>query len=216
MSYYHSSVVRGFGGLKGRLMRRVVGDTWEEMLTISRLNPETTVINCPPTGVDSWKSRSLPTLKIDADQEDYLDEICSAEVSEHHILVQTWRIREEIYASRHEVTPEIGRFFANGIRGSLRELLKAGAWIDKPENHGLQNLNKQLEKIDLGRRSDLKFSSNSQGDLLKRFTKYDKDAHRDDLVDPSHEYLHADPAKRIALRKAKPWMATKWIAEFGE
>lgn len=211
MTYYHSEFVKMVGGLKGRPMRRIVGATWEDMVKVSRERPEISVINRPAMKVGSWKSKSLPVLRIDGDASEILDEIGSDQVSEDHILVQTWILRRELYARSFEITEEIDAFFDKGIRGSLRELLKKGLWIDQPPTVGLQNLNNRLEKIDLGRRSDLKFSSEQPIEP----GRYDRDAKRVDIRDPDQEYLGETPKGREYLRNQKPWMASKWIEKYG-
>lgn len=213
MTYYHSQFTKMVGGMKGRSMIRVVGATWEDMVRVTRDRLEISVINRPPMKIDSWKSKSLPVLRIDANDEglEYLESIGSDQVSEDHILVQTWIIRRELYARSFEITEEIERFFDQGVRGSLRELLKRGLWIDQPGTLGLQNLNDRLEKIDLGRRSDLNFSREQPTEP----GKWDRDAKRDDIPDPDQAYVNATESVRETLRQQKPWMASKWIVEYG-
>ncbi len=126
MAYFHSKWARSRGGMKARMMRRIVGETWEEMLSLGRLYPENVVINVPPRGKDSFKSRSLPTALIDDDSE-LLDRVGSCEVSDDHILVLTWLIRRELYNKYHGSVED--KFFDTGVRGSLRELLKRGEWV---------------------------------------------------------------------------------------
>ena len=211
MSLYHSEFGRSFGGLKGRQMVRVVGDTWEEMLSVSREKPEISLLNRPRAQIDMFKSRSLPTLKVDSSE---LGQIESDRVSESHILVLTWVIRREIYCERFKTTVEVEKFFEIGIRGSMLHLLLHGDWIDEPGTIGLQNLNTKLEKIDLGRRSNLNYSKVQDLTSLK----YDYDAKREDLTPISElhqSYELADPEKRAAMRSQKPWLATKWIEDFG-
>jgi len=216
MSYYHSRFVRGVGGLKGRLMKRVVSDSWQEMKDLAMLYPDITTLNVPPMGVESYKSKSLPILRIDAEGNDILDEIGSDEVSEHHILVLTWYLRREIYTNRYMMIPEVEKFFQQGIRGTTIDLLKWGEWIDQPETLGLQKLNAKIENCDLGRRSDLNFSSKQSKEAVD---KYDRDRFRTDLVgiqSPDQEYESASPKGRERLRKQKPWLAAKWIETYGE
>ena len=128
MAYFHSQWARSRGGLKRRSMLRIVGETWEEMLSLARLYPEQTVVNSPPRGVDSYKSRSLPMLWIDEEATDVLDSVKSVQVSDDHILVLTWLIRKELY-NKYQGSGQ-DKFFDKGIKGSLTEMLRRGAWID--------------------------------------------------------------------------------------
>lgn len=182
MAYFHSRLVRSRGGLRQRLMKRVVGESIEEMTSIARLWPDQTAINLPPRGKECHKSKSLPMLWVDSERMDILEQIGSESVSEEHILVLTWMLRREWYETRSGIgMPEdIARFFELEIRGNLIKLLRSGNWIDDPESQSLKNLNQRLEKIDLGRRSDLKFSS------VQSETKYNPDTSRyGHLMSPS-------------------------------
>lgn len=138
MAYFHAKWARNRGGVKRRSMLRIVGETWEEMLSLARTYPEQTVINVPPRGVDSYKSRSLPMVWIDEDASKVLELIGSVEVSDDHILVLTWMIRQEIYWKYQGHDQD--RFFVRGIRGSLGELLKKGLWVDSPSQVSLQKI----------------------------------------------------------------------------
>lgn len=216
MSLFHTNTVKLIGGLRGRAVRRVVGEEWEEMLSFSREDPEAITITAPPMDRMVYKSKSIPMVRIDAERDDILRARDSSLVSDHHILVLTWLIRREIYMARYPTNDVIDKFFDKGIRGSMGDLLKSGSWIDEPENHRVENLNQMLRKIDLGRRSHLNYTSNQVMwvDLSKK-TK-DKDSGRTDLTDPYADYEKAPTEARAQLRKAKPWMAAKWLELYGE
>lgn len=215
MVLFHSRTVRSVGGLKRRKARRVVGETFEEMLRVSGENPESCTINRPPRDVESYKSRSLPMLWVDDHRRDLFEKYESEEVSDDHIHVLTWMLRKKMYFDHFRWSKDVETFFTRGIRGAVVELLSRGSWVDDPETPGLTNFNKQVEKIDLGRRSDLNFNSRQNLDIMK----YDLDAKRTDLPDPfqrDQEYAQADFMNRRAMREQKPWMAAAWLAQYGE
>jgi hypothetical protein len=203
-------------------MRRLTGETVEELRSIQRRWPEAVTINWPPRGRDSWKSKSLPIMWIDADREDVLAELESAEVPDEYLNVLLMMIREELYRTRVGMTDEVEKFFVRETRGKLIQLLRMGAWIDQPENPGLKNLNARLEKIDLGRRSDLNFSS-QQAEIQK----YDVDFKVDDSGDvvfrdgddtPDFYALYRDGSNltRSEIIKSRPWMKDALIEQYGE
>lgn len=224
MAVFHSKWVRNRGGLRRRAMRRVVGETVEEMARITRAYPEATVINWPPRSHDSWRSRSIPALWLDADREDILTELGSCEVSEEHIIVLTMMIREELYRTRVGHTPETEKFFELEVRGKMIQLLKSGSWVDHPESLSLQNLNSRLEKIDLGRRSDLNFSSRQSLIGLK----YDQDLRAakkeqrkqgiSQEPEMDWEELYRDGSKdvRKEIVRSRPWMRIPLTEKYGQ
>jgi hypothetical protein len=101
-----------------------------------------------------------------------------------------------------------------------------GSWVDSPSSLGLENLHKRLEKIDLGRRSDLNFSSQQSA-----IQKYDQDftrtedikSHRrndpDEVDDDAPDYnaLYRDGSKedRQHLWDTRPWQQPMWEATYG-
>jgi hypothetical protein len=220
MAYFHAKFVKSKGGTKRRVMRLVLGETIDEILTVARRWPEATTINLPPRTSDAWKSKSLPQLHVDADREDILQELDSAEVSAEHVKVMTFQLREDWFRSRcgRYMTEEIEKFFRTEIRGKLILLLRAGAWVDEPENLGLQNWNKRIENYDLGRRSDLKFSSNPIS--LTEVQHYDQDLKREDTQEEESwltTYRNATDAERIGLfTDLPPWRKNMVREMFGE
>jgi hypothetical protein len=204
-------------------MRRVAGETVEEMQSVKRRWPDQTAINWPPRSRDSWKSKSLPILWVDADREDILQELESVEVPEEYLAVLTMMIRCELYGRNVGQTEGTEKFFRREIRGKLIQLLRLGAWIDEPESSTLRNLNARLEKIDLGRRSDLNFSSKqSLGPQ-----KYDQDRTRyhgksqkfqNGGAEMDFEALYRDGSRdtRLEILSNRPWMKTLLVEKFGE
>lgn len=225
MAYFHDKWVRNRGGLKRRPMRRLIGETVEEMQSVVRRWPEATTITWPPRSHDSFKSKSLPMILVDADRTDILEELQSAEVDENYLRVLTFMLRERIYGERLGHTDETRKFFATEVRGNLIRLLKEGSWIDEPENLGLKNLNARLEKLDLGRRSDLNFSSN-QSEILKydrdikqsRGESFEQGVHEMDLseMDWSAKYRDGTKATREDILRSRPWMRRMLMERYGE
>ena len=223
MAYFHSKWVRNVGGRKGRPTRKLLGETIAELQTVKRLWPDAVVMNLPPTGIEAWRSKSLPSLRIDVDRQDILDEIKSVEVSDEHLRVLTWELRREWYVMRSGVgIGDRETFFATEIRGNLIRLLRAGEWIDDPATESLKNLNSRLEKIDLGRRSDLKFSSDQSFENEKyvsdRYNRQFREADPEiqeyqdsELSDNEREYRDASPEKRAEILSFKPWLS--YLAE---
>jgi hypothetical protein len=209
-------------------MRLVLGETIDEILSVARRWPEATTINLPPRTKDAWISRSLPQLFVDADREDILQELNSCEVSPEHVKVMTFQLREDWFRTRCQqyLTPEVEKFFRTEIRGKLILLLRAGKWIDEPENLGLQNWNKRVENYDLGRRSDLNFSSTPIP--VDQVQKYDPDFKRDDegeLVErresevPDFEDMYRNGSKKVRqeIWNTRPWMRRSFLEKgYGE
>lgn len=222
MAYFHGKWTRNRGGMKRRPMLRMVGETIEEMLNVQRRWPESVVINWPPRGKDTHKSKSLPMLWIDADRRDILEALDSAEVDDNYLRLLTWFIREEFYRTRcGGMRPEVDRFFKTEIRGTLIRLLRDGSWVDHPENLGLKKLNARLEKIDLGRRSDLNFSSQQSA-----IQKYDPDFQSSDRADPEfrdepemdweEQYRNGSKVTREEILSSRPWMHSVLVEKYGE
>ena len=231
MAYFHSKWTRSRGGLKGRLMRRVAGETLEEMQSLHRAYPDHTTINWPPRGQKALKSRSLPMLWVDADRTDILEGVESSEVPDSYILVLTWLLRREFWLKYGAGEIDGDSFLTVNIRGALIQLLRAGDWIDQPSSLGLENLQYKLEKIDLGRRSDLNFSSR-QSPIQKYDQDYKHDQHepapvldvtREDGGNPEtaevdFDKMYRDGSRevRMDLWETRPWMRSSWSEKYGE
>lgn len=232
MAYFHEKFPKSKGGKKRRVMRRVCGETIDEILSVARRWPEATTINLPPRSADAWKSKSLPMLHVDVERRDILEELKSAEVSQEHIRVMTMQLREDWFRTRCEryMTKEVERFFRNEVRGKVILLLRSGSWVDQPENLGLQNWNNRVEKLDLGRRSDLNFSSdpipidqvqNYDPDYkpshlaTQRFGPKDKVIHEDSTPDFLAMYRDGTQEVRRELWSSRPWQQYAF-REYGE
>lgn len=197
-------------------MRRVAGESIEEMRSLGREYPDNVSINWPPRGHACLKSRSLPMMWVDADRLDILEQIESTMVSDDYIRVLTWFIRQEFW-EKHGVFSDEGRsFFELNVRGATIQLLRSGTWVDEPETLGLQKLNQRLEKIDLGRRSDLNFSS-TQSEIMK----YDQDQRIDKAesakgVDFEAQYRDGTPEARKEILASRPWMESMLVDRYGK
>lgn len=227
MAYFHSRFVKSRGGRASKAMRRVCGETIEENLSVARRWPEATMINWPPRGRDAYRSKSLPTLFVSADRQDILDEIESVEVPEEYITVLTMMMRERFYNEKcGGPTPESEKFFTTEIRGKIILLLRAGAWVDEPSSLSLKKLNNRIEKCDLGRRSDLKFSSNpipltKVGRAHDKDFKIEKDGtvvdrHPDTGPDFEAMYRDGSPEVRQDILTRRPWMRNQLVPLYGE
>lgn len=222
MAYFHSKLVRSRGGTRARLMRRVACETLEEMTSLQRAWPDHVTINWPPRGAKALKSRSLPMIWIDSVSTDILEGLGSSPVSESHILVLTWLLRAEFWRKNGGRESEGEAFLAINVRGALIQLLRSGDWIDDPSSQGMKSLNNRLEKIDLGRRSDLNFSS-SQSPIQR----YDRDftvtedlkSHVDEVpsgeMDWSAAYRDGSKAHREEILTSRPWMRSMLIETHG-
>jgi hypothetical protein len=208
-------------------MRRVVGETIEEMKSVARRWPDDVSINWPPRSRDAYRSRSIPMLFVDVRREDeILRELESVDVPEEYITLLTMMMRERHYNEKcGGPTEDSAKFFEQEIRGKTILLLRAGAWIDEPSSLSLQNLNKRIEKCDLGRRSDLNFSSTPIG--LDRVQKYDQDfkqtgegkvedLHENKAPDFDFMYFSGSKEEREQLLTERPWMRSSWIERYGE
>jgi hypothetical protein len=209
-------------------MRRLCGETLEEISTVARRWPEATTINWPPRGSDAYRSKSLPLLFVDADRQDILDELESVPVPEEYITVLTMMTRERFFNEKcGGPTEASSKFFAIEIRGKVIQLLRAGAWIDDPSSLSLKNLNNKIENCDLGRRSDLKFSSNPIP--LDRVQKYDQDlrhakddgraddSNLDEEATPDFESMYRDGSteQREEILRSRPWMRSMLAEKYG-
>lgn len=212
MAYFHAREPVNRGGMKRRLMRKVLGETIEELLFVGQTYPDHTTINLPPRGKNCWRSRSLPFAFVDNDQIRILEALESVEVGDEYLHVITWLLRKEHYERYGDGSQD--RWFQRELTGNMSRLLRSEQWVDEPEDSSLVNLNAKLGKIDLGRRSDLKLST-----FQPETAKYDADLYRknlSDLSDVDQEYHVASPTKRTQLRRERPWLAKKWIQDFGE
>lgn len=185
---------------------------------MQRRYPDHVWINWPPRTTKALKSKSGIRMFLDASREDILEELDCAEVSENHVKLLTCMLRKQYFERYFTLTDDETKWLDTQIRGTLHQLLRAGDWIDEPENLGLKKLNNRLEKFDLGRRSDLKFSSVQS--LGKQ--KYDPDFSEKRIKDLEEtpdfdlQYQDGTPETRKSLREERPWMAKHWIESYGE
>ena len=224
MPYFHDKWVKNRGGRARRPMIKVLGLRIEELMKLAREYPEATTINLPPRSKDAWKSRSLPMVWVDESRKDILEAIDSCQVDENYLRVISFILRRDWYSQKIGMTPEVEKWFALEIRGNLARLLRAGSWVDEPENLGLKTLNGLLEKIDLGRRSDLKFSSYASPKVIQN---YDQDFVEDESGDlvlkhdtdiPDFDTMYRDGSKEIReeILSSRPWMKSMLVEKYGE
>lgn len=222
MAYFHKKWAETTGGRAKHLRIKILGETLEELLSLRRAFPEAVTIVVPPRGHDSYRSKSLPHAKIPADRTDILEAVDSCPVDENYLKLISFILREDIYRHRVGHTPETEKWFQNEIRGKLILLLRMGSWVDEPENLGLKNLQQRLEKIDLGRRSDLKFSSRQSLTDLKydqdiRMAKKAEEPEEEEEPFWLKEYRNAGTEQRMDLYKKLPGHQQYMVRErFGE
>lgn len=218
MTLFYSENTRSIGGKKRRRVIPVVSDEFGELWNFRKKYADHCELIMPERGVKAYKSRRLPVLLLDEEWRDLLQVEDAEKVSAMHVKVLTWVLRKQIYLSYHPEPPaEIIKFFDAGIRGTLRELLKSGLWIDEPETPGIKTFQSELEKIDLVRCSHLKFSSQQPGEekLFYR-EKREYDRQLEEFGDPDTEYREGSSETRARLREERPWMAEKWIEVYGQ
>lgn len=218
MAYFHSKWVRSRGGVKRRMMRRLTGETVEELMSVQRSYPDQVTINWPRRDKESYKSKSLPTLWIDEECGGILERLGSVEVPDEYLNLLTWMIRRQLYCDRVGMTPEIAHWFDLEIRGNLIKLLRSGSWVDRPESPSLENLNSRLEKIDLGRRSDLNFSSEQSLGRQKYDPDYSpnrKPQAADEAPDFETMYRDGDAETRREILDSRPWMKRMLEDQYG-
>jgi hypothetical protein len=205
--------------MKRRMMLRMVGETLDQMRSVARRWPEATVITSFPRSVSNVRSRAEMKLYVDVDRRDILEELESAEVSENHLKLITYELRIAWYERIGHLSEVDRHWLQAQVRGTLHQLLRFGDWIDEPENLGLKKLNSRLEKFDLGRRSDLKFSSQQSWT-----GKYDYDRKRTDLQPEAEEaapdwkvmYRDGTSDVRATILEERPWLKSSLIEEYGE
>lgn len=222
MAYFHSKtpVTK-----KGRVLWSVLGETREEMMSVTRRWPEHVLINLPPRGRDSYRSKSLPHLYVDYDRVMILEALESCEVPDEYMTLLRMRLRRAIYNEIVGECEQSRKFFEQEVRGKTIQLLRRGAWIDEPSSLSLKKLNQDIEKCDLGRRSDLNFSSNPIS--LNKVQKYDQDyrvTKDGDVVDlhpvegPDFMKLYREGSKEIRqeLWDNRPWQRSMFKDKYGE
>ncbi len=128
------------------------------------------------------------------------------------VVYQLKRRMHEQFVGADRVSSEASKYFEIKIRSKVIELLESGDWIESPEriedqgmSVALQKLNAAIEKIDLGRRSDLKFSSFQEENLRPRYSSKQKLYPR--ITNPSlREWIDGDEAERVEILRSRPWI----------
>lgn len=214
MAYFHVKRPQLRGGKKRRAMIRVVGETIEEMRSVKRRWPDQATLNLPERTPRDIRSRSEIMLFVDADRPEILEELESTEITEKYRILLTCMLREQFFRQYVSLNEEDEKWLAARVRGALHLLLSYGEWVDQPESLSLQKLNARLEKFDLGRRSDLKFSSEQSA-----IQKYDRDRvepqeepeEEEEIPDFDAMYRDGDKETRQQLWKDRGWRRPEWL-----
>jgi hypothetical protein len=219
MAYFHSMYIRSRGGPGRKDRIKVIGETIEEQKDLKRRFPDATTINWPSTREGKYKSRSLPEVWLNADRQDILAEIESCEVPEPYIPVLTMMMRELFWKRTRHWDEEMEKYFELEIRGKTIGLITSGLVIKDTENLNLQNLHRRLEKIDLGRRTDLNLLEGI--DTANR--KYDQDIGRTDLeiklTDQERAYRDGTTKQQIEIedqliQDGQGWKIGLWRSRY--
>ena len=117
-------------------------------------------LNVPNRGLNMHKSKQPVRVLIPGKWKTWLEDMGKCWIPDKYVPVLNMMLKKQYSAySGKGLTPEMEKHYNAEIRGKVIDLLRSGEWVDEPEHPDLEFLNQQLEKIDLGRRSDLKFSS---------------------------------------------------------
>lgn len=220
MAYFHENYARNRGGTAKIARIKVIGENIREQRALKVKFPDVVTISWPDRRNANYKSRALPEVWLNADRKDILEQIESCEVPKAYIVVLTMMLREEFWKASRHWNEEMEKYFRLEIRGKTIDLIRSGSVIKEPENPNLQKLNKRLEKIDLGRRTDLNFYLGV--DLTK--LKYDQDARRTDLKqelsDQERAYRDGSSTQRQEIldqltADGLKWKTGLWISRYG-
>lgn len=215
MAYFHEQNARNRGGLARISKIKVIGETIEEQQKLKIQFPDAVTICWPDRRTGNYKTRTQPEVWLNANRTDILEKIGSVAVPKPYIVVLTMMLREMWWIRSQNWTEEMEKWFEKEIRGKTIDWKKSGLKIENPENLSLQKLNERLEKIDLGRRNDLKQAGGP--------TKYDQDANRTDLdqkLDPrERSYRDGNSITRQQILDRLPahekWKRNLWISRYG-
>ena len=114
---------------------------------------------------DIWKKRGRdiayvePVLKPRLEQE-----LHCGEVNEQYFELLMIIGRENRIKERSKLTKEQELYFKTQKTKTLSYMIRYRFWVDEPENLSIGTANGLFRKIDLGRRTDLNFSSDDTGE----------------------------------------------------
>jgi hypothetical protein len=173
-----------------------------------------TSLTLPDRGKDMYKSRTQIRVLVKRAHSAFLDDQNITFVPRMYVPVLNLMLRKE-YARRSGVgwTDEVLAFFERETRGKIIDLLRSGQWVDEPETSDLENLNQQLKNFDLGRRSDLKWSSNqdeSTADVSEKFRPKVNDWEPRAPISPVHR---VDP---IPTKESKEGLGGFWASQYAK
>lgn len=196
MSIYYSTEIIKTGGKVQYPCRRVVTDEIDELMLVFRklrtIDKASVSLQVPPRGLPATKSKKLPFIQV---RESLIDEVRSlggVKIPDAYLWVLIYQLKELFYRLDEESQCEKGdQYFVRKIRSKVVELLVGkrcitgnfapGEWVDDPSDledpevgRVIKTLNRRIEKIDLGRRSDLNFSSKQEVDAEMKYERNKK------------------------------------------
>jgi hypothetical protein len=157
-------------------------------------------LSIPDRGKGMYKSKTPIRLLLPEHQEFLLERENVCQIPDSYVPVLNMMMREQYsHLSGVGVTEESRKFFEREIRGKIIDLCRSGTIVDFPEDSRLENLNNQLAKIDLGRRSDLKFSSTQSprsADISSKFAAGEGTRRQGRVEEPKEVALVAPEGKK--------------------
>lgn len=166
-----------------------------------------------PPRKDSSGSKAKPLIWIhETSFESFRDTWNPVVVSDNHVEVVSAICKYRLAKSgTAPLSPRQETGFQLKIRSKLIQLLEAGDWIDDPREYfdhsqisRVQKLNWEFEKIDLGRRKDLNYSSiqeNADSKLGRRSTKL-----YPEVTGILRDWIDSDEAGRQTIENEKPYL----------
>lgn len=145
----------------------------------------------PPRGKAILKSKVTPRLIIAERSVPRVVEMGAVKVPNEYIPILNWILKKEYYESYSGVgmTEIAEKKFQHEIRAKRNILLRTQSWVDEPSDPALENLNQLIEKIDLGRRTDLQYSSHQDEEVFNNTIKFGKGKTKEEKEAPTLEDL---------------------------
>lgn len=217
MEIYYSKNHFELGGQGKIFVYRVVADRPEDFFEMFRRlrlkaapHVERVRMVVPPRDLAGYKSKIWPHVTVRVECEDFLKEMGAVKIPDGYFHVLAVMLKRDMYLVDHPLTPEVDKYFELKIRSKVIQLLESGDYVYEPGEYPVEkaiasiyHLNAAIEKIDLGRRSDLNFS-NPSDTKVKLGRPKTESAIPADLDEEAYpivaEYFRADEAKRKAMR----------------
>lgn len=227
MGIYYSDEVRLTGGSKQHECRVVVTDTPDELLGLyQHLKKENQNQGCsliiPRRGLESYKSKTRPHILLREEKIDQVRSLGAIKIPSPYMEVIISLLKKKFYEERSGIDyigDEVEHYFELKIRSKVIKLLESEEWIDDPEQIddeririSFQKLNAMIEKIDLGRRYDLKYSSFQDG---KRPNYGPRRKREYDWIENAslREWIDGSTEKRIEILRSRPWTLNQLKSE---